>query len=192
MMSTYNRRVLETQFRSWLDEPTYISKGHEYAPRKYVLYWFVEDLCDFIKSNGYVFRAQVKDIAQDWARALFRAQMNLKSRPFELNPDHSFEDYDWYCHRFDYQAIEPFYLKWSETDDFTLNPSSWRLLHSAFDFAWGYINIKASSETQKVDEMVEYSESDDDGGTRHRTGRNPADPYLEDQANAASKYNRWD
>jgi hypothetical protein len=192
MMSSYNRRVLESQFRSWLDESTYISKGHEYAPRKYVLYWFVEDLCDFVKSKGYVFRAQVKDMAQDWARSLFRAHKNLKSRSFEQNPDHTFDDYDWYSHRLDYITTEPFFKKWSDTDDFSLNHSSSMLLYCAFDFAWGYINIRASSETLKVDEMVENSESDEDGTIRHRVTRNPADPYLEDQANAASKYNRWD
>lgn len=189
MMSSYNRRVLETQFRKWLEEPTYISKGHEYAPRKYVLYWLVEELCAFIKSNGYVFRSQVKEVAQDWARYVFRAHNNIKLQPFQLNPEHSFEDYDWYCHRFPYEITEPFIQKWNNTDDYTKNATSSMLLYNVFEFAWAHININASSETQKVDEIMELSESDEEGTNRIRRSR---DPYLEDQANAASKYNRWD
>jgi hypothetical protein len=191
-MSNYTRRVIESQFREWLEEEVYISKGLEYAPRKYAIYWFIEDLCDFIKAHGYTFRDQVKEIAQDWARFLFRAHNRLNVGNPERNPDHSFEDYDWYFHRFDYPTTESFLKVWNDSDDYTKNTPSELLLANAFHFAWSYINIKASSETQKVDEMLEVSDSDEEGQKRRRTGRNPADPYLEDQANAASKYNRWD
>lgn len=191
-MSTYTRRSLESQFKSWLEEPTYISKGQEYAPRKYLLYWFMDELCEFIKSKGYVFRAQPNEITLDLARCLFRAHNNLKSRAYAANPDHSIEDYDWYCYRFDFEATESFFQKWNDTDDFMKNTSSSKLLRSAFDFAWDYINIRASSETLKVDEMLDVNDSDEDGNMRGRTGRTRGDPYLEDLANAASKYNRWD
>lgn len=191
-MSNYTRRVLETEFREWLEEQVYISKGLEYAPRKYVIHWFIEDLCEFITSQGYTFRPQTKEIAQDWARLLFRTHASMKVEKLPLNPEHSFEDYDWYFHRFDYEVTEPFLKTWSYTDDYTRNRESENLLSSAFHFAWAYINIKASSETQKVDEMMDISDSDEDGSMRVRRSRKPGDPYLEDQANAASKYNRWD
>ncbi len=191
-MSNYNRRVLESKFRAWLEENVYISKGLEYAPRKYVIHWFIEDLCDYIKSYGYTISVQTKDMAQDWARLLFRTHNNMKLEKLPLNPEHTYEEYDWYFHRCDYQATEPFLKTWSFTDDYTRTRASESLLASAFHFAWAYINIKASSETLKVDEMLDYSDSDEDGSQRVRRTRNPGDPYLEDQANAASKYNRWD
>ena len=192
MNQNFHRRILTTQFAKWNEEEVYISKGLEYAPRKYAIYWFIQELCDFIKSHGYAIREQVNEIAQDWARLLFRAHNNLKGGQMALNPDHSFEDYDWYFHRFDYLVTEPFLMKWNDTDDYTLNTASQNLLANVFHFAWAYINIKASSETLKVDEMLDVSDSDEEGHKRSRTGRNPGDPYLEDQANAASKYNRWD
>lgn len=194
MMSSYNRRVLDAKFSGWLEEEVYISKGYQYAPRKYVIVMFIQDLCDFISSKGYVFRDSVKDIAQDWARCLFRSQNNLmKNKIIQANPDHSAEDYELYSHRFDSMAVEYFLEKWLNTDDYTRNYPSRSLLFSAFDFAWYYVNIIASPATQLVDKMFEGSESDEDGQkTRSTRNGRVYDPYLEDQANAASKYNRWD
>lgn len=194
MMTNYIRRVLDTKYGQWLEEEVYISKGHEYAPRKNVILWFIQELCDFIKSEGYVFRAPLKDIAQSWARALFRSQHDLmKWRKVGTNPEHTTEDYDMYDHIFDTQRREPFINKWLLTDDYTMNHASRSLLFSVFDFAWYYINIRASTATQMVDQMWEASESDEEG-QKIRTTRNGRvnDAYLEDQANAVSKYNRWD
>ena len=195
MISNYNHRVLNTKFSKWLEEDVYISKGLEYAPRKYAMYWFIQDLREFVKSEGYVFRIDQTDMAHAWARYIFRVQYGLmKGKKLQANPDDTTEDYDWFCHNFDSVAIEPFVDTWKHADDYIVNRDSELALFNVFQFAWYYINIKASSATRKVDEMYDGNDSDEDGKPRGRSTRNgkPRDPYLDDMANAASKYNRWD
>lgn len=194
MMSSYNRRVLDSKFGEWLEEDVYISKGVQYAPRKYVVVQFIDELMDFIESKGYVFRVPPKEIAQDWARYLFRSQNNLmKKKDLQNNPDYTREDFEWYIHAFDAQATENFLNKWLDTDDYTMNQACRTLLLSAFHFAWYYVNIGASKATEIVDQIFEGSESDEEGKkTRSTRNGRVNDPYLEDLANAASKYNRWD
>lgn len=193
-MSSYNRRMLDSKFGEWLEEDVYISKGIQYAPRKYVVIQFIDELMDFVKSKGYVFRVPLKEIAQDWARMLFRCQNNLmKNKHIRANPDHSSEDYDFYSHAFDIQETEAFREKWLNTDDYVMNHACRSLMFWAFDFAWYYVNIRASKATEVVDQIFEASESDEEGKkTRATRTHRVNDPYLEDQANAASKYNRWD
>lgn len=190
---SYNRRVMNTQFVNWLEEEIYTSKGLAHAPRKNVIWEFIEDLRSYIESGGYVFGVPVKELAQAWARYLFRVQHNLrKNLVFQRNPDERPEDYDWFCHKFDYENTGGFVNNWAGCDDFSENPS---IINDAIMLAWYFVDINASSETQKVDELIGEADSEDEATNTHRrqVKKKPnGDPYLEDQANAASKYNRWD
>lgn len=188
---SYNRRVLNTTFQNWLNEEIYTSKGLTHAPRKYVLWSFIEDLCTYIKSEGYSFGVPEKEIVQAWARYLFQQRNMRKQLAFKRNPDERPEDYDWYCHKFDFENVSPFVNEWTGCDDF---PEDTTILFDAFMFAWYFIDINSSSETQKVDELIGDMESDEETtGQKQVVKKKPnGDPYLEDQANAASKYNRWD
>lgn len=190
---SYTHRVLNTRFTNWLEDEIYISKGLVHAPRKYVIMSFVEDLRTYIESGGYAFSVAVKEMSQEWARYLFRIQHNMrKNLTFQRNPDERAEDYDWFSHKFDYENTMPFVNHWVGCDDFGNNPS---ILQDAFMFAWYFVDINASSETRKVDELIGDSESEEDASNpQRRIAKKNAngDPYLEDQANATSKYNRWD
>jgi hypothetical protein len=185
---SYLRRVLNTKFSNWLDEEIYISKGLEHAPRKYVLWQFIEDLRSFVKSEGYEFRGRENEMVLTWARYIFRMKNHLrKNITLKRNPDERPEDYDWYCHKFDYENTTSFINQWKDCDDFE---GDGKLISDAFMLAWYFVDINASSETQKVDEMIGDSDAEEDF-PRRRDAKS-SDPYLEDQANAASKYNRWD
>jgi hypothetical protein len=189
---SFNRRVLNTKFAEWIEEETYISKGVQYAPRKYVIYQFIQELCQYVGSMGYVFRASEKEMAQAWARYLFRAQNNLlKGMVIQQNPEDTPEDYDWFCHIFDYDGMEPFINKWKYSDDYNKEYNWVNCLYDAFLFAWYYVDIKASSATKNVDDIFAESESEEEG-KKGRLVRKTKDPYLDDQANMASKFNRWD
>lgn len=194
-MISFNQRVLESKFSKWIEEEIYLSTGIQHGPRKYVILDFIHDLCELVKAHGYCFRASEKEMAQEWARYLFRCQYDLmKNRHVQANPQETPEDYDWFCNRFDYTVTEPFIRKWCEADDYTGSYAKQEALNNTFLFAWFFIDINASSQTAKVDEMMATSESEDDGKNKNRRGNKSKgnDPYLDDQANASSKYNRWD
>lgn len=187
---SYNRRVLDSAFKKWLEEPVYTSYGIHQTPRKYAFLMFCEDLRTFLKQEGYVFYAKDSEMAIDLARYIFRMQRNLLAgHKINSNPDHTPEDFDMYCHLYDTRRWEWFLDAWKDMDDFSRNSNAVKIMSILPLFAWQFVDISASGPTRIVDEMNE--ESDSDGEERPRV-RKDRDPYLDDQANAANKYNRWD
>lgn len=186
---------MESQFNAWLEEEVYTSQGIDHVPRKYLIWEFTGDLQEFLQSEGYQFRSNEKEIAQDWARFLFWAQKGLTNRQcYSKNPDASPEDCDMYYYLFDNERWDGFLSKWKDVDDFTKDRNCEVALHTVPVFIWFHVNIMTSDPTQKVDDMMGISDNDEDGSSQKRKfrGRRPYDPYLEDQANAINKQNRWD
>lgn len=192
-MKSFTQRRLETEFKAWLDEEVYISKGIEHCPRKYVILEMIYELREFLQKEGYNFRTVEKDMAQDWARFLFRSQKGLlNGHKHARNPNETPEDYDMYYHLYDDDRWKPFLAKWKDNDDFCLNREGEMALLTLPEFGWFHVNISTSEPTARVDEMMAASDSEEDGAAKKRKPRTSADPYLEDLANAVSKQNRWD
>jgi hypothetical protein len=191
MLRSFQNRIQQSAFEDWLAQPIYYD-GVAYAPRSTVILTCIRDLRGFISSKGYVFRMDDITMAKGWAQYLFLSQtLSSFKGHFRKNPLGRQEDYSMYCDLFDSEDREPFEEMLLRIQDF--DPSTYqgcKALASVFPFAWYYIDINNSSVTEIVDEMVEPSDSDEDSD-RPKT-RVQADPYLVDQANAASKYNRWD
>jgi hypothetical protein len=131
-------------------------------------------------------------MAKNWARFLFLTQTEVGFKGhFAKNPLGRPEDYTMYCDLFDSESREAFEEMLCKIQDFdTSTYKGCRALASVFPFAWYHIDINNSSTTEIVDDMLEGSESEEEP-ERSRV-RKQTDPYLVDQANAASKYNRWD
>jgi hypothetical protein len=191
---SFNRRRLQSEFHTWLSEDVYVSLGTEHAPRNIVLYWFIQDLRAMLGREGYNFRSSDKEMAQDWARYLFRAQRGLvRKDSLSKNPDGEKEDYEMYCHLLDDSKWKMFFDSWIQMDDFSLSRNGTNALFTSPQFAWFHIDINSSGPTQEVDDMLATSDSDGEGNGGSRKKRGPAtDPYLADQANLAMKQNRWD
>jgi hypothetical protein len=191
-MLTFAQRRLQSDFKAWLDQEIYISKGFSHCPRKYMILDIINDISVFVKKEGYTFRTTEKEMAQDLARFLFRSQRGLlKGHKHARNPDETPEDYDMYCHLYDYSRWKPFLDSWQHADDFCQNREGELALATLPEFVWFHINIRTSTPTQKVDEMYAQSDSEDDSKSIKRKAKY-VDPYLEDQANNVSKQNRWD
>ncbi len=191
MIRSFQNRIQQSTFKAWLEEPIYFD-GVDYAPRSNVILTYIRDLRKFISSKGYAFRMDDITMAKGWARYLFLYQtMPSYKGHFAKNPYGRNEDYSMFCDLFDSEDREPFEDMLIRIEDF--DPSTYkgcRALASVFPFAWYYIDVNNSSATEMVDDMLETSDSEEDSD-RPKT-RSQADPYLVDQANAASKYNRWD
>ena len=192
MIPSFQMRIQQSKFDSWLAEHIYYDNGLHHAPRSNVILNFIRDLRGFITPKGYTFRADDVQIAKDWARFLFLNQTHaVKKGHFTKNPNGRPEDFTHFCDVFDSENREAFEEMLVQIQDF--DPSTFtgcKALAAVFPFAWYYIDVNNSSATEIVDEMMEPSESDEDSDKPKR--RVVADPYLIDQANAASKYNRWD
>ncbi len=192
MMTAYQNRVQQTAFENWLEQTIYYD-GIDYARRSNVILNYIRDLRTFIGSKGYTFRTDEVSMAKAWARFLFLHQTRMiRKGQFAKNPLGRPEDYTMFCDLFDSEDREPFEEILIRIQDF--DPSTYKgctALAAVFPFAWHYIDVNNSSATEMVDDMLEGSDSEEDGEQRPRV-RTQADPYLVDQANAASKYNRWD
>lgn len=190
-MRSYQNRIQQSAFENWLKEHIYYD-GMEYAPRSNVILTFTRDLRRFISSKGYSFRTDEVSMAKEWARFLFLHQtLSNPKRRFAKNPFARPEDYTMFCDIFDSEDREPFEEMLIRNQDF--DPSTFegcKAIAAVFPFAWYYIDINNSSVTEMVDEMLEGSDSEEEFD--RPKARVPSDPYLVDQANAASKYNRWD
>lgn len=191
MMRSYQNRIQQTAFENWLAQHIYYD-GIECAPRSNVILTFIRDLRTFITSKGYSFRTDEVSMAKEWARFLFLHQtLPTPKRHITKNPFARPEDYTMFCDLFDSEDREPFEEMLVRNQDF--DPSTFqgcKAIAAVFPFAWYYIDINNSSVTEMVDEMVESSDSEEDSDKPKK--RVPSDPYLVDQANATSKYNRWD
>lgn len=191
MIRSYQNRIQQSAFENWLAEHIYYD-GMDYALRSNVILNYIRDLRGFISSKGYSFRTDEVTMAKAWARFLFLHQtLPSAKRQFAKNPLARPEDYTMFCDLFDSQDREPFEEMLVRIQDF--DPSTFqgcKAIAAVFPFAWYYIDINNSSATEMVDEMLEGSDSEED--TDRFKKRAPSDPYLADQANAASKYNRWD
>jgi hypothetical protein len=192
MMSAYQNRIQQSAFNTWLDQAIYYD-GIAYARRANVILNYIRDLRMFIASKGYAFRTDEVSMAKAWARFLFLHQTRLHYRGnFAKNPLSRPEDYTMYCDQFDSQDREGFEELLARIEDF--DPSTSKgctALAAIFPFSWYYIDVNNSSATEMVDDMLEGSDGEEDGDMRPKRLAH-ADPYLVDQANAASKYNRWD
>jgi hypothetical protein len=193
-MMSINARRLESEFSKWLEEEIYVSTGIQHYPRKRVILMFIHDLMEMIKQEGYKFRCEEKEMAMSWARYLFRLQRGLMSScKLADNPDARPEDYYMYVYIFDEPRCRSFTNTWKDGDDFYNDRNGHVALQTAFYLAWYYVDINTSSKTSKVDEMLATSDSEGDERPKIRRRRGQlSDAYLDDQANAASKYNRWD
>ena len=191
MIRNYQIRLQQSAFENWLAQQIYYD-GIEYAPRSNVILNFIRDLRRFISSKGYSFRADEVTMAKEWARFLFFHQtLPNPKRHITKNPSGRPEDYTMFCDLFDSEDREPFEEMLVQNQDF--DPSTFqgcKALAAVFPFAWYYIDIDNSSATGIVDEMIDTSESEEDSDRPKM--KKHSDPYLVDQANATSKYNRWD
>jgi len=191
MMPSYQTRIQQSAFENWLAKQIYYD-GIDYAPRSNVILTFIRDLRRFISSKGYSFRADEMTMAKEWARYLFLHQTQPSPKRYiTKNPFARPEDYTMFCDLFDSENREPFEDMLVRNEDFDSSTfNGCKAIAAVFPFAWYYIDIDNSSATGIVDEMVEPSDSEED--TERPKARVHSDPYLVDQANAASKYNRWD
>jgi hypothetical protein len=190
MMRNYQERIQQSALETWLNETIYC-EGVNYARRSQVILTFIRDLRGFISSKGYAFRMDEVTMAKGWARFLFLNQnRSIFKGHFQKNPLARPEDTTMFHDIFDSISREPFENMLIEIQDF--DPSTSKGCHAlaaVFPFAWYYIDINNSSPTEIVDDMLETSDSEEDDKPKTRL---QTDPYLVDQANAASKYNRWD
>jgi hypothetical protein len=192
MMSNFQNRIQQTNFRSWLAEQIYYD-GMCYASRSQVILTFIRDLRNFISSKGYSFRADDIQMARAWARYLFlyQTRSTMKGLQFTKNFLGRPEDYTMYCDIFDSEKREPFEEMLVQIQDFDSSTyKGSQAIAAVFPFAWHYIDISNSSATEIVDDMLDGSDSE--GEYEKFKPRVRKDPYLVDLANAASKYNRWD
>ena len=190
-MSNFQKRVEQSTFESWLSEHIYYD-GMLHAPRSNVILTFIRDLRTLISSKGYAFRMDDVDMAKQWARFLFLHQTRpvYKGRITD-NPNGRPEDFIMFMDIFDSENRGPFEEMLVRIEDFDESTyKGCKALASVFPFAWYYVDINNSSMTEIVDEMLQPIDSDEDSDRPRLKAR--SDPYLIDQANAASKYNRWD
>lgn len=192
-MMNFQKRLLQTRFNTWLTNPVYTGPGTNTAMRQTVLYEFTLDLISFLKRFGYSITRSPVDVARDLARFIFKANF-VPHHNFKVNRnnDERPEDYDMYLHTIGFEEWNRFFQDYADVDDFDCSESNGRFItYSIPCFAWHTININSSEATRLLDEQLSDSESDD--GTRIRRQKNRGyDPYLTDQQNNVSKFNRWD
>lgn len=190
---SFQRRLVQTRFRTWLTDPVYTGPGVSTAMRQTVLYDFTLDLISFLKRFGYSVTRSPVDVASDLARFIFKANF-IPHRNFKLNKniDERPEDYDMYLHTIGFEEWNHFFQDYAHIDDFDCSESNGRFItYSIPCFAWYTININSSEATLLLDQQ--FSESDTEDTSRMRRPTNRAyDPYLTDQQNNVSKFNRWD
>lgn len=190
-MLSFARRVRQSKFSAWLREEIYVD-GLVTSLRQDAILNTIRQLRRFIQQNGYVFRTDDTTMAKDWAKFLFLLTESPDRKKVYLdNPDSRREDHDYFLHVINYETWAPFEEWLQRNQDYQPDIRSGRYaLHSMIPFAWYYIDINNSSNTQIVDEMVEPSDSEEEDQPVKK--RVLVDPYLADQANSASKFNRWD
>ena len=192
---SFQRRLLQTEFEDWLNAYVYTGPGIFTAPRQSVLYEFTLDLIGFLKRYGYSITRSEKDVARDLSRFIFKTTLVSHTKlKFNSNKDERPEDYDMYLHRVGSEDWNRFFQKYCYMDDFDYTTSNGRFLtYSMPCFAWYNVNINASDATRVLDEQLACSDSEGEEAARARKKKmHASDPYLADQQNNVSKYNRWD
>jgi hypothetical protein len=195
MKMNFQRRVNQTRFENWLTESVYTGPGVSTAMRQTVMYNFTHDLINFVKKFGYVISRRPIDVARDLARFIFKTKLVSRSKiKFNSNSDERPEDYDMYLHNISSEDWSRFFQEYTHMDDFDLSNADGRFItYSIPCFAWYNININSSPATHLLDQQLALSDSDSEDGGRPRRRMNRAyDPYLTDQQNNVSKFNRWD
>jgi hypothetical protein len=195
MKMNFQRRTNQTRFENWLTESVYTGPGITTAMRQTVLYQFTLDLISFHKNFGYSITRSPVDVARDLARFIFKTKLVSRSKiVFNRNLDERPEDYDMYLHNIGSEDWIRFFQAYAHMDDFDCSDSNGRFItYSIPCFAWYNVNINNSAATHLLDQQLAFSDSDSDDGGRPRRRMNRAyDPYLTDQQNNVSKFNRWD
>lgn len=192
MSISFQRRLLQTKFENWLKDSVYSGAGIQTDVRQYLLYEFTLDLIEFLRKFGYSITEHERDVAKNLAAFIFKAQNFPRSKIQIANrKDERRDDYDMYLHRVNSDAWDRFFYKYSFCEDFDISDSTGRFItYSIPCFAWNYVNVDSSPATRIVDEYLESSDSEGDDMRRPRN--RIVDPYLTDQQNNISKYNRWD
>lgn len=187
---TFPERVLQTKFNDWLNTPIYTSKGFQVEKRDIAILDFIDDLLEFIQYKGYAFRENRLKIAKDWARFVFLIQQkSFRKIQFQLNPDAIANDFDIFNDTFTYEVVESFLEKYQFSEVFA--PDSLygpRIVASVFPFIWYYVDVNRS----KTIRNMETDSDSDNNEFDYRNKKRSDDPYLADQANSSSKFNRWD
>lgn len=189
----FQRRLNQTRFENWLTESVYTGPGISTAMRQTVLYDFTLDLIKFLKNYGYSITRRPLDVARDLARFIFKTKLVSHSKiKLNKNNDERPEDYDMYIHTIGFEEWNRFFQDYAHIDDFDCSESNGRFItYSIPCFAWYTININSSAATHLLDQQL--SDSDSEDGVRMRRRKNGIyDPYLTDQQNNVSKFNRWD
>ena len=192
---SFQRRLLQTEFEDWLNEFVYTGPGILTARRQTFLYGFTLDLIDFLKRYGYSITRAQKDVARDLSRFIFKStRVSHTKLKFNTNKDERPEDFDMYIHRVGTEDWKRFFQEYCHMDDFDCTTTNGRFItYSMPCFAWYNVNINASDATHELDEQLASSDSEGEDATRGKKKKTPvSDPYLADQQNNVSKYNRWD
>lgn len=191
----FQRRVLQTKFENWLREPVYTGAGLVVASRQSILYQFTLDLISFHKRFGYSITRPEKDVACELARFMFKTTLvPLSKLKFTKNKDERPEDFDMYIHRMGTEDWNRFFHEYSQMEDFDCSTANGRYItYSMPCFAWYNVNVNASEATRILDDQLASSDSEGEEAARARKKKNRvSDPYLTDQQNNVSKFNRWD
>lgn len=147
---------------NWLDQE--INYGTERWPRQSVIYCFVaEDLVPFVKSFGYFFSTNEKQLAQIIARELFHCLCNKNKKLVwhSRKHNHSFreEDFQHFNDLFDTYAWERFWKRTMKWDDIEENIQAQSIIEYA---VWTCINIEDSPQTFILNRMLNDGENDED------------------------------
>jgi hypothetical protein len=191
----FQKRLTQTRFENWLNESVYSGPGISTAVRQAVLYQFTLDLIDFHKKFGYLITRRPVDVARDLVRFIFKTKLVSRSKiKFNKNSEERPEDYSMYLHTISADDWNRFFQDYSHIEDFDCSDSTGRFItYSIPCFAWYNVNINVSPTTHRLDEQLGFSDSDsEDAGRMRRRKNGTYDPYLTDQQNNVSKFNRWD
>jgi hypothetical protein len=181
---TFPQRLLQRKFHTWLNENVYMAE--HLVPRQKIVYWFICDLCESVRTLGFGLIDTEYEIAKNFIQYMFKVQRNpLKSFRFDTAYDATKEDYEAYTSAISSEFLESFWSTWDDIQDFSPDTFAGRKIrYSITSFIWMYIDVTHFRSTGMSD--------DDSIGDEPIHKKSTVDPYLMDQAGYTNRFGRWE
>ncbi len=167
---------MDTIWLNWINEPIFVDKGitHIQKRKHAYVYFCIEGLIPFLKSQDYIFEGSSMELAAKLLRLVYHIYKDHRVEPINHERDFEEDQFDLYCHTFDAFAWEHFWDTWEGFQDFEPGAFGHEFKTMLPTFVYSWLDLENSPPAYRLhQELIELMEEEE--ATKGRD-----DPYLQE------------
>lgn len=176
----------QSLWETWTKKMIFADRGvYNIAPRHQVMRHFVgKGLMPFVRSKGYIFNKDAKELTKTFLRYLFALYIGEKVIfNYAYKCDEFNEHFQEFDHRFDTQELEPFWERWGSIEDFDDGRYAEKVKSILPYFIWANLNLEGSPAYQDLEKLFDEIEEMEAAQGFRKEAKGKDDPYHGDSSN---------